>query len=105
MNQFDMSFIHNGVHIVNPTLSEDGREVVSPSYYGFTIEPTGGGFTAWVKRIDEGVLVISDDRGFTHELVDSFMMGLFDGSENEGTWGKCLGICDMNVGVFAGVSA
>jgi hypothetical protein len=93
MNQFEMSFIFNDVHIMNPTLSEDGRFSVSPAHYGFTIESTGGGSTAWVKRLDDGnVLVLTDEGGCSHNLDESLMMGLYDGDENEGTWGNCLGI-------------
>jgi hypothetical protein len=94
MNPFDTSFIHNGVHIMNPTLSEDGRFSVSPSHYGFSIESTGGGSTAWVKYLDNGVLVITDKGGCSHKIEDEFMLGFYDGSEDEGTWGNCLAIID-----------
>lgn len=105
MNPFDMSFIHNGVHITNPTLSEDGREIVSPEYYGFSIEGTGGGHSAWVKYVDGVAIVLGDMSGSTHKLIDEFMMGFYDGDENEGTWGNCLGICDLTVGVAVEVAA
>jgi hypothetical protein len=95
MNQFDMSFIFNDVHIMNPTLSEDGRFSVSPAHYGFTIEQTGGGSTVWVKHTEKGVLVLGDNKGdCTHNLDDGFTMCLFDGSDSEGTFGKLLGIID-----------
>jgi hypothetical protein len=94
MNQFDMSFMHNDIHIMNPTLSEDGRESVAPSHYGFGIEQTGGGATAWVKYLDNGVLVLTDEVGLSHNLDNGFMMGFYDGSEDEGTWGNCLGIIE-----------
>jgi hypothetical protein len=93
MNQFEMSFIFNDVHIMNPTMSEDGRFSVSPAHYGFTIESTGGGSTAWAKYLDDGrVLVLTDESGCSHKLDEGMMMGLYDGDENEGTWGNCLGI-------------
>lgn len=93
MNQFDMSFVFNDVHIMNPTLSEDGRFSVSPAHYGFTIESTGGGCSAWVKYLANGqVLVLTGESGCSHNLDESMMMGLYDGNENEGTWGNCLGI-------------
>ena len=94
MNQFDISFIHNDVHITNPTLSEDGRFSVSPKHYGFSIESTGGGSLAWVKYLDDGVLVLTDEDGISHNLDNGFMMGFYDGSEDEGTWGNCLGIIE-----------
>lgn len=50
MNNFDMSFLFDGVHIMNPTLSEDGRFSVSPKHYGFSIEGTGGGCSACTLR-------------------------------------------------------
>lgn len=96
MNQFDMSFVHNGIHIMNPTLSEDGRFSVSPSHYGFGIEQTGGGSTAWVKYLDNGVLVLTNEDGINHDLKDGFVMGFYDGDENEGTWGNCLGILEAD---------
>lgn len=98
MNQFDMSFVHNGIHIMNPTLSEDGRESVSPEHYGFSIEQTGGGSTAWVKYLENGhVLVLGDSKGkCTHDLDDGFVMGLFDGSEDYGTFGNCLGMLEAD---------
>ena len=73
MNQFEMSFIHNDVHIMNPTLSEDGRFPVSPSHYGFSIESTGGGSSAWVKYLDDGVLVLTNEDGISHNLDDGFL--------------------------------
>jgi hypothetical protein len=93
------SFMHNGIHITNPTLSEDGREVVSPSHYDFTIESTGGGCTAWVKRSEDGVLVVTDDSGLSHNLKDNIMLGLYDGSEDEGSFGHCLAFADLKVGI------
>jgi len=95
MNAFDMSFIFNDVHITNPTMSEDGRFSVSPKHYGFEIQSTGGGCTAWVKQLDDvKVLVLTDDGGCSHKLDDGFMMGLYDGSEDEGTWDNCLGVIE-----------
>jgi hypothetical protein len=96
MNQFEMSFVHNGVHIMNPTLSEDGRFSVLPSHYGFGIEQTGGGSTAWVKYLDNGVLVLTNENGISHNLENGFVMGFYDGDENEGTWGNCLGILEAD---------
>jgi hypothetical protein len=79
MNQFDMSFIFNDVHITNPTMSEDGRFSVSPEHYGFTIESTGGGCSAWSKHLDSGqVLVLTDEGGCSHKLDEGMMMGLFN---------------------------
>jgi hypothetical protein len=36
--------------------------------------------------------VLTDEGGCSHNLDESLMMGLYDGDENEGTWGNCLGI-------------
>lgn len=92
-------FLFNGTWITNPTLSEDGREIVSPKYYGFSIEGTGGGHTAWAKYVDNMVIVLGDMSGSSHNLTDDFMMGFYDGDENEGTWGNCLAIYDLTVGI------
>jgi hypothetical protein len=96
MNPFDMSFVFNDVHITNPTMSEDGRFSVSPKHYGFGIEGTGGGCSAWSKHLDDGkVLVLTDSEGLSHNLGDNFLMGLYDGDEREGTWGNCLGTIEQ----------
>jgi hypothetical protein len=44
--------------------------------------------------LDNGVLVLTDEGGISHNLDDGFMMGFYDGSEDEGTWGNCLAIID-----------
>ena len=40
-------FEHNGMCIHNPLVSECYRFDVTPAEYGFTVENTGGGCTAW----------------------------------------------------------
>jgi hypothetical protein len=94
MNATEKSFMFNDTHITNPTLSEDGRDSVSPSHYGFIVESTGGGSSAWVKYFTNGVIVLTNDDGVSHELGDNFMMGFYDGSEDDGTWGNTLAIIE-----------
>jgi hypothetical protein len=57
----EITFEHNGVNITNPTASECGRMGCSPKYYGFEIEQTGGGCTAWVKYLPDGTYLMLTD--------------------------------------------
>jgi hypothetical protein len=98
----DMTFTHEGHAISNPTLSECGRFEVSPEYYGFTVEWTGGGCTAWNKRVGDKWVVLTDC-GCSHELgkVGSiFMMGFYDDAEDgENLWGNYIDHIEMQVGI------
>lgn len=83
-------FEHNGMHITNPTCCDSGgRFTVSPEVYGFEIEQTGGGCTAWVKRFalpQGGYLMLTDESGTTHELGDpleTFLIGVYDDDGDE----------------------
>jgi hypothetical protein len=104
MADFDLdtaSFTHDHTAIVNPTLSDCGRFVVSPKTYGFYVEYTGGGCTAWVKKFDNGYLVISD-YDVSHNLGEAgspMLMCFYDGSEDD-MWGNNLACYDLKVGVL-----
>lgn len=81
-------FEHDGMWITNPTCEDGGaRFVVSPEVYGFVIEQTGGGCTAWVRRLFEGGhLVLTDLGGTSHELGDvlsTFLIGVYDAESTE----------------------
>ena len=96
----DMSFTHEGSAITNPTLSECGRFLVSPEYYGFTIMHTGGGCTAWQKQVGTNWVVLTDC-DCSHNLGgvgSAFMMGFYDGNEEE-LWGDLLADKTLIVGV------
>lgn len=96
----DMSFTHEGSAITNPTLSECGRFLVSPEYYGFTIMHTGGGCTAWQKQVGTNWVVLTDC-DCSHNLGgvgSAFMMGFYDGNEEE-LWGEMLADKTLIVGV------
>lgn len=105
-NFFDvdtMSFCFDGVAIQNPTASPDGRFTVDPKGYGFYVEHTGGGCTAWVKKLDNGYLVMTNGN-LSHELGEDgkeFDMCFYDGSEEGDTdmWGNRIVCTDMYVGV------
>lgn len=98
----DMSFTHEGTAITNPTLSECGRFTVSPEEYGFSVENTGGGSTAWQKRVRNGWIVLSD-AGCSHKLgaVGSpMLMGFYDNAEDgESMWGNAVAYADILVGI------
>lgn len=95
-----MTFTHDHTAIQNPTCSDCGRFVVSPKEYGFEIWGTGGGCSAWVKKVDDGYIVLTSDY-LSHDLggaLSPFEMGFYDGSDDE-TWGNLMGIRDLLVGV------
>ena len=105
-NFFDvesMTFGFDGVSISNPTSSPDGRFTVSPKDYGFYVEHTGGGCTAWVKKLENGYLVLTDDN-LNHELGETgsaFVMCYYDGDEGDDSeclWGNCIACTDLIVG-------
>ena len=102
--EFDVdsaSFMHNGVAVRNPTVSDCGRFEVSPEVYGFYVESTGGGATAWVKEFDNGFLVI-DDYDCNHVLGEGgspMLMCFYDGSADD-MWGKVVICLDLQVGII-----
>lgn len=100
----NMSFTHNHTAIQNPTVSECGRWTETPEKYGFTVEGTGGGCTAWVKECDNGYVVLTNGN-LSHNLGEtgsSFVMCFYDGKEDGDTdiWGNRLGCADLFVGVM-----
>ena len=98
----DFSFTHEGSAITNPTLSECGRFIVSPEEYGFTVEWTGGGCTAWNKLVGNTWVVLTDCN-CSHELGgvgSAFMMGFYDNAEDgENLWGNLIAHKTLIVGV------
>jgi hypothetical protein len=96
----DFSFTFEGHAITNPTLSECGRFVVSPEEYGFTIQHTGGGCTAWQKQVGNNWVVLTDC-DCSHELGgvgSAFLMGFYDGTEGD-LWGELIAHKTLIVGV------
>lgn len=59
---------------------------------GFYIEYTGGGCTAWVKKLPTGQYIVITNGNLSHEfsLSDGFELGIYDGSEDECMWGECI---------------
>jgi hypothetical protein len=107
-NTFDvdtMSFDFEGIAIQNPTCSPDGRFTVDLKGYGFYVEHTGGGCTCWVKKLENGYLVITDG-DLSHELGEcgnKFLMCFYDGDTEhyeEGEWGNRVACADLFVGVM-----
>jgi hypothetical protein len=106
-NTFDletMSFEFDGVAIQNPTCSPDGRFTVDPEGYGFYVDHTGGGCTAWVKKLENGYLVMTNGN-LGHELGKSgteFTMCFYDGNTEhyeEVEWGNRVACADLYVGI------
>jgi len=104
-NTFDldtMSFEFDGVAIQNPTCSPDGRFTVDPKGYGFGIDHTGGGCTAWVKKLENGYLVMTNDN-LGHELGENgqeFTMCFYDGQDDEEAWGNRVACAELYVGII-----
>lgn len=97
-------FVAQGTAITNPTCSDCGRFVVSPETYGFRIEQTGGGFTAWRRdltpadELDGSYILLTgaDEDEPSHELGEPrapFFLGLYDDE------GGVIGIWKLIVGV------
>ena len=103
-NTFDldtMSFEFDGVAIQNPTCSPDGRFRVDPKGYGFYVEHTGGGCTAWVKKLENGYLVMTNGN-LGHDLGEDgkeFDICFYDGEDDEEAWGNRVACADLYVGI------
>jgi len=97
-----LAFIHECTAITNPTCSHDGFQTVSPAFYGFENWQTGGGCTAWVKKLEDGYVVLTGDSGLTHKLgetLDPFLMCFYDGAKDD-IWGNCLACVNLQVGIL-----
>jgi len=103
-NTFDldtMSFEFEGTAIQNPTASPDGRFTVDPKGYGFYVDHTGGGCTAWVKKLDNGYLVMTNGN-LGHDLGEDgkeFDMCFYDGQDDEEAWGNRVACTNLHVGI------
>ena len=86
MKRFE-GFEHEDMQITNPTVSECGRFTLSPEKYGFHIAQTGGGRTAWLRRIPGGRHVALTDRsGTTSQLgkdCDPFLLSVYRDGERD----------------------
>jgi len=58
---------------------------------GFYVEWTGGGCSAWVKKLPTGqYIVITCGSGCDHRFDKDILVGIYDGSEDEGMWGEII---------------
>lgn len=58
---------------------------------GFTIQGTGGGCSAYVKQLATGqYVVITSGCGSSHAFDIDMLVGIYDGSEDEGIWGNMI---------------
>ena len=76
-------FIHQGIEIVNPTMSTCGRFPMALEDYGFEVWSTGGGCTAHVQQfIMDGktiLMLLTDDNLHHVDMgVELITGGLFD---------------------------
>lgn len=101
-NYFDvetMSFAFDYTAIENPTCSPCGRFSVDPRGYDFYVEHTGGGCTAWVKKLENGFLVMTNEASHELGLIgESFTMCFYDGDQEEDAWGNRVACADLQVG-------
>ena len=77
------AFEFHGTEITNPIISEDGRFLVSPEYYGFEVISTGGGCTAHAQEFlldGEKILMLITDGNLNHvdkETINA-VIGLYE---------------------------
>lgn len=100
----NMSFTWEHTSIQNPTVTDCGRGMTSPEVYGFEIEATGGSCTAWVKKCDNGYVVLTNGN-LSHKLGklgSRLVMCFYDGDENGDidVWGNRLACVDLLVGIM-----
>lgn len=58
---------------------------------GFTIQGTGGGCSAYVKQLATGqYIVITSGCGSSHSFDIDMLVGIYDGTEDEGLWGNMI---------------
>ena len=81
-------FIHQGIEIVNPTMSTCGRFPMALENYGFEVWSTGGGCTAHVQQfIMDGktiLMLLTDDNLHHVDMgVKLITGGLFDDEMDE----------------------
>lgn len=84
-------------HIINPTCCDPRGMACDPSRYGFEVSGTGGGCTAWRKKLPDGTeVLLTDEGGTSNELGEfgaAFILGFYDVDGSE------LGIWVFEVGV------
>ena len=57
---------------------------------GFYVEWTGGGCSAWVKKLPTGqYIVLTDSGGCSHNIDKDILFGIYDGSEGD-LWGELV---------------
>ncbi|RMM39058.1 hypothetical protein QO021_28405 (plasmid) [Pseudomonas amygdali pv. lachrymans] len=86
-----LAFHHEGYEIRNPFLMPDGVTPCEPTYYGFSLDGTGGTGVAWHLYLPDGhMLVICDNLdGETPADANTWpeaSIGLLDGPEEILTW-------------------
>lgn len=65
---------------------------------GFYIEHTGGGCTAWVKKLPTGqYIVITCGGGCDHNFDIDMLVGIYDGSDDECMWGNLIESFEVNL--------
>lgn len=65
---------------------------------GFHIEGTGGGCSAWVKQLETGhFVVITSGCGTSHDFDIDMLVGIYDGSDDEGIWGNMIDSIEIDL--------
>lgn len=87
------TFLWHDVEIVNPTVGPNSIETVSPEFYGFRIEHTGGNCTAWRLDMPDGThLLVSDECSHILRAGEPAQIGHYDAE------GEMLALADIIVG-------
>lgn len=86
-----LAFHHEGYEIRNPFLMPDGVTPCEPTYYGFSLDGTGGTGVAWHLYYPDGLMLVICDNldGETPADADTWpeaSIGLLDGPDEILTW-------------------
>ena len=65
---------------------------------GFMNWDTGGGCTAWTKKLPTGqYLVLTHNNPFENYPYSNALIGIYDGAESGSTlWGELIGECELD---------
>jgi len=64
---------------------------------GFTSQETGGGCSAWVKKLPTGqYMVLTSNSPLYHHLHHDALIGIYDGAKDgDELWGNLVGDCEL----------
>ncbi len=86
-----LAFHHEGFEIRNPFRMPDGVTPCEPTYYGFSLDGTGGTGVAWHLYLPDGLMLVVCDNDDGETPADAHTwpeasIGLIDGADEILTW-------------------